>query len=103
MVKIKITYHNSEYQKLTMSGHALAGAYGQDLVCAALTGIVSGALNAFDQKFTNDIDIIVEENLIEITIKKSNPTIQTMFELLEIQLQTIVMQYPKNVELKEVR
>ncbi|ATZ17481.1 hypothetical protein ELUMI_v1c07590 [Williamsoniiplasma luminosum] len=103
MVKIKITYHNNEYKSIELTGHALAGEYGQDLVCAAISGIINGALNAFDQKFENDIEIIVDDNWIELKLKNSNQQIQTMFEMLKIQLATIIAQYPKNVELKEVR
>ena len=102
MVKIEITSQKNHYQKLRMSGHANAGPYNHDLVCAALTGIISGALNAFDQELKTDVKIIVEDNLIKMEVLKSTPKSKIMFEMLRVQLETIVRQYPKNTELKEV-
>jgi uncharacterized protein len=98
MVFVEIAHH----QKVKMSGHANAGEYGEDLVCAALTGIMSGALNAFDQKYPADVKILVKDNLIELRVLHANPALTTMLEMLTIQLKTIAEQYPKNVQLKEV-
>ncbi|WP_031543263.1 ribosomal-processing cysteine protease Prp [Mesoplasma photuris] len=104
MVKININWKNEDITKVQMSGHANSGEYGQDLVCAAFTGIMSGAMNAMDVFHKNDIDIKVLENEIVINVlNTNNQDLQTMLLMLKVQLETIAVQYPNNAKLKEVR
>lgn len=104
MVKIKFTYHHDKYQSLEMYGHAQAGDYGHDLVCAGLTAIISGAMNAFDLRYEQDVTITVEDNKINLKINNlNNHELQLLFGFLKIQFETIAIQYPKNAQLKEVR
>lgn len=102
MVKIEVTSQEKNYQEIKMTGHANAGAHGEDLVCAALTGIMSGALNAFDQKYSKNVEIVVQDNLIDVKFLAQDPNLATMIEMLMIQLKTIAIQYPQNVTIKEV-
>ncbi|ADH21553.1 conserved hypothetical protein [synthetic Mycoplasma mycoides JCVI-syn1.0] len=86
-----------------MKGHANSDEYGKDLVCAGLTAIVSGALNAIDSYYKNDVDIEVLKNKITIIVKQeNNNNLQLMLDMLKIQIQTITIQYPKNARIKEV-
>ncbi|ATZ16551.1 hypothetical protein JN01_0239 [Entomoplasma freundtii] len=102
MVKIEITKQNTTYRKLTMQGHAGAGPNGSDLVCAALSGIISGALNAFHQKDANAFDFQVTSNQVVIVVIHPNAETNLLMEMLAIQLITIANEYPKNVKIKEV-
>jgi len=34
---------------ITLSGHALSGAYGQDVVCAAVSGLAINAFNSIEE------------------------------------------------------
>ncbi|ATG97258.1 ribosomal-processing cysteine protease Prp [Mesoplasma lactucae] len=104
MVKIELTKNSGSFQKLKMTGHAESGDFGQDLVCAALTGIISGALNAYDLEFKNQTNLFVGDNEIVIEVLDlTNHDLQETFNFLVIQLKTIAIQYPKNVILKEVK
>ncbi|UKS54045.1 ribosomal-processing cysteine protease Prp [Mycoplasma feriruminatoris] len=103
MVDIIINYKNNKIVQFQMKGHANSDEYGKDLVCAGLTAIVSGALNAIDAYYKNDVDIEILENKITIFVKKEdNSNLQLMLDMLKIQIQTITIQYPKNARLKEV-
>jgi hypothetical protein len=103
MVKIILTKKDNQNKELQVTGHANAGDYNHDLVCAAITGIVTGALNAFDLDYHQDVELIVQENNIQIIVKNlANRDLQTIFEFLIKQLKTITVQYPKNAILKEV-
>ena len=47
MIKITVRYQSTgEFLSLTSIGHANSGPHGQDLVCAAVSGIVLGGINA---------------------------------------------------------
>jgi len=103
MVKINLTKQDNKIKMLRVSGHANAGEYNHDLVCAAITGIVTGALNGFDLNYHDDVELIVKENDIQINVKNlNNHDLQIVFEFLINQLKTITVQYPKNAILKEV-
>ncbi|MCL8211308.1 hypothetical protein LD125_00574 [Mesoplasma sp. JKS002658] len=103
MVKVELTKQNGQFLELKMSGHANGGDYGHDLVCAALTGIMSGALNAYDAEYRDDVILMVKDNSISIKVKNlANKDVQKTFGFLVYQIKTILVQYPQNVTLKEV-
>ena len=103
MVKVELTKQNGQFLELKLSGHANGGADGHDLVCAALTGIMSGALNAYDAEYHDDVILTVKDNSIDIKVKNlANKDVQKTFSFLVYQIKTILVQYPQNVTLKEV-
>lgn len=101
MVKIEVTKQHNDFQKLVMSGHAESGPHGHDLVCAALSGIISGALNAFDQK-KEAFNIEVGNNVVSIEITQPDAETNLLMGMLIVQLKTIAQAHPKNVKIKEV-
>ncbi len=51
MIKITIRYSSTgEFLSLNSKGHANSGPLGEDLVCAAVSGIVLGGINALKGK-----------------------------------------------------
>lgn len=102
MILARVKFLNSDILELEVSGHANAGKYGEDLICAAVTAIVSGALNGLDQLQKNNVELEVLENKITITVLKSSQELQLLFQFLLIQLQTINVQYPKKFKIEEV-
>lgn len=102
MVKIEITKQHNTFQKLIMKGHANAGEYGSDLVCAALSGIISGALNAFSQKDEKAFNLQIGDNIVSIEVIAPTAETNLLMEMLVVQLKTIAQEHPKNVKIKEV-
>ncbi|ATZ18122.1 ribosomal-processing cysteine protease Prp [Mesoplasma melaleucae] len=103
MIKVKVKHESELIIQVEISGHAESGPYGQDLVCAAVSGITFGALNALDIHFSKDIDLEVLENKVIIKNKNlENQSLQTMLEMLKIQLSTIQSQYKQFIEIMEV-
>ncbi|QGS51689.1 ribosomal-processing cysteine protease Prp [Spiroplasma tabanidicola] len=102
MVLARFNFKNENIKKVTVSGHAEADNYGNDLVCAGITAIISGTLNGLDQLYKKDVELIVLENEIVIIVKKDSKDLQKILIFLLIQLQTIEIQYPKNFKIEEV-
>lgn len=102
MIKVKFFKKDNSFTKFEINGHAESAQYGEDLVCAGVTAIVSGSLNAFDQAASKDVAIKVLDNQITVEVIKNNEVIQIMFTMLFNQLKTIEIQYTENVEIKEV-
>ncbi|HLR64459.1 MAG TPA: ribosomal-processing cysteine protease Prp, partial [Pseudogracilibacillus sp.] len=46
MIKVMTTKQDNEYIAIEVSGHAESGPYGFDLVCAGVSAITFGAVNA---------------------------------------------------------
>lgn len=102
MINVKVVYWQKNCKEISVYGHADSGLYGQDLVCAAVSGIVFGTLNALEQSFSENIKIDIEDNKIKITVIKSIKETNLMLKMLVIQLKTVTNQYPNNITLKEV-
>lgn len=103
MVKVELTKQQGKFKQLRMTGHAQSGDYGHDLVCAALTGIMSGALNAYDLDYPTDVEVSAQDNEMKIkVINLANVDVQKTLQFLLHQIETILLQYPQNVSLKEV-
>lgn len=102
MVLATINLYNNEVQLFEISGHASSNSKGNDLVCAGITAIVSGALNALTQLFANATEIKVFQNQIIIKVIKNTKNLQMVLNFMIIQLKTISIQYPNNFKIKEV-
>lgn len=46
MIEVTVTRGTYGVQEITVSGHANAAKYGEDIVCAAVSGICFGILNS---------------------------------------------------------
>ncbi|MDO4197723.1 MAG: ribosomal-processing cysteine protease Prp [Erysipelotrichaceae bacterium] len=92
MVKVVYEADENHYLTLEVSGHAEAGEYGNDLICASVSSIVFGLMNALDA-LEKEIDIEVYENLISIDIHEVSDITDNYMELVMIQLKTIEESY----------
>lgn len=105
MIEVKIHKVNQEIQHIRITGHALSGAKGQDLVCAAVSSIATGALNGLNALCANAVDLIYQElpeALIEIKVLKQDLQLQTALSFLSYQLKTVEDSHPKNIQIQEV-
>ena len=76
MIDIRYTQHGNHITSLEISGHAGFAESGNDLVCAAVSGITFGLLNALDE-LTDVKKMTVGDNLIQV--KVDNPTAESDF------------------------
>ena len=56
MIRVLAIYQKGKLVSFEVKGHAGSGEEGHDLVCAAISGIVPGAFNAFLQEY--DIEVL---------------------------------------------
>lgn len=95
MIKVKIKNSNGYIEYLKVSGHAEYAEHGKDLVCAGVSAIMYGLLNALDGKpckCSLEDDIIVE-------VLKKDQDVQNYLELAITQLETIAYSYKQNVKI----
>ena len=48
MIKIKVEKNNNQYKSILIKGHALYEDFGKDIVCAAVSSIVTTTINAIE-------------------------------------------------------
>ena len=100
MVKVEIIRNHNLISSIKVWDHAGSGDYGFDLVCAGVSAIMIGALNAFDE-----MDLPVEltmdpSPLIQIRWLKPHDK-QKMMDIIYIQLKTIKNQYKQFIRIRE--
>ena len=103
MINITVRFQESgDFISLNCLGHANSGPYGQDLVCAAVSGVVLGGINALKGKnFTLKDDEIKGE--IELkNIGKMSEHDNIVIETIISQLQSLARDNPKFIKVSVI-
>lgn len=96
MIKVKYLKENDQIHFL-VSGHSNSAPKGEDLICAAVSAITIGGLNALKGEYK----VTIEEGLIDVESKeKISKEDEKTFDVILTQLRTIEEKYPKFVQIK---
>ena len=98
MISVNVTFIGKDVKTLIVSGHANYDKYGKDIVCAGVSAVVTGGINALENQIDN-IKIINEENLLGVEVVNSNEYIQIVLNTILIQLETIEGSYKKYIKI----
>jgi len=102
MIKVNVARSNKDIKKIEISGHADSANKGQDLICAGVSSISIGLLNALDQICNGDSELICKDNQIMIKVLHNSSKIQDVLATGLIQLITMAERYPENIKITEV-
>lgn len=103
MVKITYFYKNNSIDEVTIVGHANYSQLGTDIVCASISAIVIGTLNALDEMESKTIKVINNTSgLVKVKVITTNNNNQVILKTMLWQLKTINAQYMKYLKIKEV-
>lgn len=100
MVKVEVNQNKNRIASIHISGHAYSADPGFDLVCAAVSSIGVGTLNALDELAHDDYDLVLIESddpVIEIKEKNSNSVGNIVLETMLIQLKTLQESHPEHI------
>ena len=92
MIKVIYEAKNNQYLSLEVSGHAEYDEKGKDLICASVSSIMFGLMNALDA-LHEDVEIKQLTNKIIITNHSDSNNVQDYIELTMMQLKTIEESY----------
>jgi uncharacterized protein len=106
MINVTVYRDNNQIKSFELSGHAESGPYGYDLVCAGVSAVSFGAVNAV-LKMT-DIDLEIEQGeggYLRVTIPDSVETelkekVQLLFEGMIVSLETIERDYNQFIRIQ---
>ena len=98
MIKVIITKENAFIKHILVSGHANFADYGQDIVCAGVSSIITTSVNAI-LSFKETIKVIDNQNL-EIIVIENDLITNTLLENMLNLLTDLAEKYPKNISIK---
>ena len=98
MIKVIYSMVDDHYTYLSVKGHANSNDYGKDLICASVSSIMFGLMNALDE--TKDVEIKELTNHIEIINNSKKELVDNYIELVLIQLKTIEESYTEFIKVE---
>ncbi len=103
MIRISIKRQNNEVSHLKATGHAMYDEYGRDLVCAAVSAILVGGINAVNEAgYIDQCEFKCEEGFVEIFTLGHCHDMQVILETMIVQLKTIAESYSNYISIMEV-
>ena len=99
MIHVNVVYKNEKIIELSASGHALFAEAGKDIVCAGVSSVMTGLLNAIDLK--TNYEAWMDQETMSIRTSEVTHMGQIICETGLIQLKTIQEQFPNNIKIRE--
>lgn len=101
MIHTVIERKNHRIVSLRVKGHALYANPGEDLVCAGVSSIMTGALNGADELFPDACRLTMKNNQMSIQVLKDCDPLQAALGMVECQLATMQEAYPEYIQLEK--
>jgi uncharacterized protein len=103
MIEVSLSTSDSKILSMNVTGHAKSAKRGQDLVCASVSSIATGALNALD-RYAPGVCVLQlqdDENArIDIQVRDiQNNVAQIILQTVLTQLETIENNYSKYIHI----
>ena len=103
MIKVVIKSVNDALVSIVIKGHAYSGEPGHDLVCAGVSAVTIGALNALSEVDTA-FNTKVGDGLVEIIpLYRLSPRNEIVLDVLITSLKTIETSYRMYIKIDEER
>lgn len=99
MIKVSYAKSDEAYKLLEVKGHAYSDVPGKDLICAAVSSIIFGLMNALDM-LDEKVQIKELDNMIIIENNSDSSIVNDYFELTLIQLKTIEESYSQFIKIE---
>lgn len=100
MIKVYIVKDTTGIKKVSLSGHANYSKYGTDIVCAAVSSIVTTSVNGILSIYPDTITATDNKEILEITVLKHNKITDKLLTNMVDLLKEIEKQYKKNISIR---
>lgn len=101
MIRVKISNKNNLVNQVQILGHADYDEYGKDIVCSAVSSIVTTTINGILMFDKNYISYSENKDKFEIIVNAHNEIVDNLINNMLNMLKEIEVDYPKNIKLKE--
>ena len=101
MIKVTINYLNDSVNELIVKGHSNYAPKGSDIVCAGVSAIVVGGINAICSLVNdNKINYEVEDGYVRLS-SLNNIEVQNILKVIIVQLKSVEDSYSKHIKIVE--
>lgn len=109
MVKVEVVRNqDNTISTFEMSGHAESGPYGQDIVCAGVSAVSIGTVNAIDTLCNVQLEVEQKDNggFLRCTVPtgldmQTYEKVQLLLEAMVVSLNSIAEAYDKYIKIRE--
>lgn len=101
MVKVWVKRKDAYIDEIEIKDHSGYAKSGQDLVCAGVSSIGIGMLNALDQLVPDMCELQIDEAYIKIKTKQSDEVVQLLLKAMLIQLSTMQESYQTYITIND--
>lgn len=100
MIRVKIKKKGSYYEKISILGHAMYDEYGKDIVCSAVSSIVTTTVNGILSLDRESITYMVSSKGMTIKVNKNDRTTQILIHNMVSLLKELRSNYQEYIEIK---
>ena len=99
MIRVKVQYKDDKISKVSLRGHANYANFGKDIVCAAISSIVTTTVNAILTLDSDACKYEMKDGKLDISIKENSDIALKLADNMLRMLCELETQYPKNIEI----
>ena len=99
MIRVRFTTADGLLTGFSLSGHAGAGEYGQDIVCASISSAALMTANTITEVIGAAADIAEDDGFLSVTVNSRIPDCQDVLSGFRLHIQAHAEEYPKAVQL----
>lgn len=105
MIKISVMRQDDDkIISLSIEGHAGLGAYGHDIVCAAVSALAQSVILGLAEHLHRDIGYDVKPGYLSVELKTAPDELtEAVFAVAILGFTEIEKSYPKNIRLLNIR
>ena len=100
MIKITIQKESGQLKKIQIHGHAMYDTYGKDIVCAAVSSILTTTVNAI-LRFDENAIHYDDEKDFRLEVQKQDTITSKLLDNMIDLWKELESQYPKNIKIRE--
>lgn len=100
MIRVKVEKQGANYKKISVLGHAMYDEYGKDIVCSAVSSIVTTTVNGLLALDRESISYLVSSKGMVITVLSNDRTTQVLIQNMINLLKELQSNYKENIEIK---
>lgn len=106
---LEVTFYRDEHARLrgmSAHGHADFAEHGQDIVCAAISGIVQAARLGLERYAGGELSVHQDEGQFDVQISPSGrdaESVQAILTTAELALTQLAWSYPEHVSVARER
>ena len=99
MIKVNCVVSNGLIEKVSIKGHADYDTLGKDIVCAAVSSIVTTSINNIIALEESTIKYDTKEGNVCITVLRNSDVTNKLLNVLIDMLKELATDYPQNIKI----